>query len=103
MAGLGGASQIGFVRALGVGVEHKRKQRPVFADKAQIAFADGDQPVAALTFAAVILRLELPFSFAAGMDYAGASPYVAWLCRLPNLLVAEWMLRQGRGWTGGMA
>lgn len=49
----------------------------------------------ALTFAAVTLRLELPFFFIlGGMEYPEASNYVAWLCWVPNLLVAEWFIRR---------
>lgn len=54
----------------------------------------------ALTFAAVTLRLALPFFFIlGGMDYAETSNYVAWLCWVPNLLVAEWYLRRVRACT----
>lgn len=49
----------------------------------------------ALTLAAVTLRLELPFFFIFGaMDYAQASNYVAWLCWVPNLIIAELYLRR---------
>jgi uncharacterized membrane protein len=48
----------------------------------------------ALTFAAVTLRLYLPVFMASGMDYAAASVYVAWLCWVPNLFVAEYILRR---------
>lgn len=49
-----------------------------------------------LTFAAVILRLVLPFFFIFGdMDYLAASSYVAWLSWVPNLLIAELYLRRG--------
>lgn len=48
----------------------------------------------ALTAAAITLRLALPFFFFLGeMDYAQASAYVAWLCWIPNLLLAELYLR----------
>ena len=51
----------------------------------------------ALTFAAVTLRLELPIFFIFGeMEYPEASNYVAWLCWVPNLLAAEWIVRRGR-------
>jgi uncharacterized membrane protein len=46
----------------------------------------------ALTFAAVTLRLEMPVFFIAGMDYAEASRWLAWMCWLPNLVVAEALL-----------
>lgn len=44
----------------------------------------------ALTFAAVTLRLWLPFSQAAlHMDFVDAYRIIAWLCWVPNLIVAE--------------
>ncbi|WP_424928050.1 DUF2306 domain-containing protein [Amaricoccus tamworthensis] len=50
----------------------------------------------ALTFAAVTLRLMLPvFFFGFGMTYAEASNWVAWLCWLPNLVLAQWLIRRG--------
>jgi len=48
----------------------------------------------ALTFAAVTLRLYLPAFMLSGMDYTAASPYLAWICWVPNLLFAEWWLRR---------
>lgn len=46
----------------------------------------------ALTFAAVTLRLYLPFFFLGGMDYAQASIWLAWIAWVPNLLLVEgWM------------
>jgi uncharacterized membrane protein len=44
----------------------------------------------ALTFAAVMLRIYLPASMAAGIDFSLAYPIIAWLCWVPNLLFAEW-------------
>lgn len=51
---------------------------------------------AALTFAAVTLRLEMPIlAMTVGLDVG--YPMVAWLCWVPNILIAEWMLpRDGR-------
>lgn len=50
---------------------------------------------AALTFAAVTLRLLLPFTTRVlGMDFVMAYRAIAWLCWLPNLCVAEWWLRR---------
>lgn len=43
-----------------------------------------------LTFAAVTLRLYLPASMAAGVEFATAYPVIAWLCWVPNVLFAEW-------------
>jgi len=50
----------------------------------------------ALTFAAVTLRLWLPASFVAGLPFEQSYAVIAWLCWVPNLLVAEWMLRPTR-------
>jgi len=44
-----------------------------------------------LTFAAVMLRLYIPAAAVAGVDLTVAYPVIAWLCWLPNLLVAEWI------------
>lgn len=43
----------------------------------------------ALTLAAVTLRLYLPASVASGVDFEVAYPVIAWLCWVPNLIVAE--------------
>ncbi len=46
----------------------------------------------ALTFAAITLRLWLPlFTGAFGMDFIPAYQIIAWLCWVPNLLIAEWI------------
>ncbi len=50
---------------------------------------------AALTFAAVTLRLYLPILTAA-FGFETGYPPVAWLCWVPNVLIAEWWLRRGR-------
>lgn len=50
----------------------------------------------ALTLAAVTLRLYLPLSQMAEWPMSVAYPAIAWLCWIPNLLVAEWMLRSRR-------
>ena len=42
-----------------------------------------------LTFAAVTLRLWLPAAMVAGFAFETAYPAIAWLCWVPNLLVAE--------------
>lgn len=44
----------------------------------------------ALAFAAVMLRLYIPVSVAVGADFAVAYRVIAWLCWVPNLVVAEW-------------
>lgn len=47
----------------------------------------------ALTFAAVTLRLWLPLmNFGLGLEFNTAYRIVAWLCWVPNLLLAEWWL-----------
>ncbi|MHB8528459.1 MAG: DUF2306 domain-containing protein [Caulobacteraceae bacterium] len=43
----------------------------------------------ALCLAAVTLRIYLPISALGGMPYAVAYPVIAWLCWVPNLLIAE--------------
>jgi uncharacterized membrane protein len=50
---------------------------------------------AALTFAAVTLRLYLP-ALAAGFGFDTGYVLVAWLCWVPNLIVAEWWLARRR-------
>jgi uncharacterized membrane protein len=47
----------------------------------------------ALTFAAVTLRLYLGLMTGPlELDFADAYPVVAWICWVPNLIVAEWLL-----------
>lgn len=48
----------------------------------------------ALTFAAVTLRLELLPMMVLGMEYVDAIRILSWLSWVPNLLVAEWVLRR---------
>lgn len=48
----------------------------------------------ALTLAAVTLRFYLPAAFAAGIPFTTSYPVIAWLCWVPNLLVAELLVRQ---------
>ena len=43
----------------------------------------------ALTLAAVTLRIYLPSSMIAGIPFEVAYPAIAWLCWVPNLIVAE--------------
>ena len=50
----------------------------------------------ALTFAAVMLRLELPLLAAVGMSFEAAYATVAWACWVPSLLVVELVLARGR-------
>ena len=51
----------------------------------------------ALTFAAVTLRLWLPASIASGVAFETAYPVVAWLCWVPNLVLAEWLFNRKAG------
>ena len=49
----------------------------------------------ALTFAAVTLRLWLPIlTLAVGLEFIHAYRIVAWLCWIPNFLLAEWIVRR---------
>lgn len=50
---------------------------------------------AALTFAAVTLRLELPV-LVATLGFETGYPIVAWACWVPNLIVAEWLIRRNK-------
>lgn len=54
--------------------------------------------VSSLTFAAVTLRLWLMLSIATGIDYDAAYRVIAWMCWIPNLLIAEAWLFHERGW-----
>ncbi len=49
----------------------------------------------AITLAAVTLRFYLPASIAAGYEFAAVYPAIAWLCWVPNLIVAEWLVLRG--------
>jgi len=42
-----------------------------------------------LTFAAVTLRIYVPLSLAAGVPFEVAYPAIAWLCWVPNIVIAE--------------
>ena len=46
----------------------------------------------ALTLAAVTLRVYLPLSQVAGIEFIEAYRAIAWLCWVPNLLVVEWFI-----------
>ncbi|MGE0555360.1 MAG: DUF2306 domain-containing protein [Gemmatimonadales bacterium] len=46
----------------------------------------------ALTLAAVTLRIYLPLSQVAGIPFPDAYQVVSWLCWVPNLVVAEWLV-----------
>ena len=47
-----------------------------------------------LTLAAVTLRLYLPLFLLNGFEYGESTLFVAWLCWVPNILIAEWYLRR---------
>lgn len=47
----------------------------------------------ALTLAAVTLRLYLPPVFIFQLPFAPAYAFIAWACWVPNLIVAEWLVR----------
>jgi uncharacterized membrane protein len=46
----------------------------------------------ALTFAAVTLRIYVPLSQVYGIPFEPAYQTIAWLCWVPNLIVAEWLI-----------
>ncbi|MEX0964583.1 MAG: DUF2306 domain-containing protein [Pseudohongiellaceae bacterium] len=46
----------------------------------------------ALTLAAVTLRVYLPISQMSGYDFEEAYQAIAWLCWVPNLIIAEWFI-----------
>jgi hypothetical protein len=50
----------------------------------------------ALTFAGVMLRVWVPISSALGIDFTAAYIAIAWLCWVPNLLVAQWIISRMR-------
>ncbi len=104
LAGVGGllmaiGTQAGPVAALGFGllavawvgstalaVWHIRNKRVALHKEWMIRSA-------ALTLAAVTLRLEMPILvMTVGLETG--YPLVAWLCWMPNLLIAEWMVRR---------
>ena len=57
----------------------------------------------ALTAAAITLRLYLPVLLISGVPYAAGYPIVAWICWIPNLLFAEWLVRGGRTQGGRLS
>ena len=48
----------------------------------------------ALTFAGVMLRVWAPLSVGMGADFTTAYIIIGWACWVPNLLVAEWIIRR---------
>ncbi len=50
----------------------------------------------ALTAAAITLRLYIGVSQASSIPLAASYAWIAWLCWVPNVLFAEWLIRRGR-------
>jgi len=48
----------------------------------------------ALTFAGVMLRLWMPIFVMAGVDFMAGYILTAWLCWIPNLFVAQWIINR---------
>jgi hypothetical protein len=48
----------------------------------------------ALTFAAVTLRIGLGIGFGSGIPFEIFYPYLAWICWVPNLLVALMIIKK---------
>ena len=58
----------------------------------------------ALTLAAVTLRNYLPLMlFLLHWSFRSSYITVSWLCWIPNLLIAEWIVRRGRSQGGAVA
>jgi uncharacterized membrane protein len=57
----------------------------------------------ALTLAAVTLRVYIPLSQFVGIPFADAYQAIAWVCWVPNLVVAEWIVLRRRGGMGKIA
>ena len=50
----------------------------------------------ALTFAGVMLRVWAPLSVGMGADFTTTYIIIGWACWVPNLIVAEWIIRRTR-------
>ncbi len=50
----------------------------------------------ALTFAAVTIRAQLGIGFASGYAFEDFYWMLSWTCWIPNLIVAEWIIRKNR-------
>lgn len=57
----------------------------------------------ALTLAAVMLRIYLALGAVAGIPFPEAYQVVSWLCWVPNLVVAEWLLLRPATRNGAVA
>jgi uncharacterized membrane protein len=51
----------------------------------------------ALTFAAVMLRIYIPILAGLGVEFDEVYQTAAWMCWVPNLIVAEHLIRRGAG------
>ncbi len=51
----------------------------------------------ALAFAAVMLRIYIPVALVSGLGFEASYPAIAWLCWVPNLIVAQLLVRSARG------
>ena len=50
----------------------------------------------ALTLAGLMLRVWVPLSIPTGIDFAMAYRFIGWLCWVPNLFIAQWLVRRTR-------
>lgn len=50
----------------------------------------------ALTLAGLMLRVWVPLSMSTSIDFTTAYMFIGWLCWVPNLFVAEWIVRRTR-------
>lgn len=50
----------------------------------------------ALCFAAVMLRIWLPLFMISGMPFLTAYVIIAWLCWVPNTMIAEWIIHRSK-------
>jgi hypothetical protein len=48
----------------------------------------------ALTFAGVMLRVWAPISSVMGIDFTAAYTVIAWMCWVPNLIFAQWIINR---------
>lgn len=50
----------------------------------------------ALSAAGITLRIYIGISSAAHLSFNETYPFIAWLCWVPTLLIAEWIVRRTR-------
>lgn len=89
VAALGfGALAVIWLGCLGMGVAHAIGGRIALHRRWMIR-------TAAMTFAAVTLRVQIPLALdVLGLPFEDAYPAIAWAAWVPNLLIAEWVLRR---------